>query len=676
MTRLLVSSLHAGRAFVALGITSCLAVACGREAPAPLPSALVIVDTDVDVPRTISRVRIDLYGKDGAWTDSRDYPVVSGDEWPLSFGMANPDETPTSALVRIRGYAAGAVRDYRGEAYTPVPAYVPPTLPATLPDLCASAPSLEPLHQITLALGTFSLADNTCDPSPRSGWVAAKIHISTAGSYRFGITKTDPPMEHSYLLPAMFIRRTCEDVTTEIACKNTVDPTDDSTPAPAGLVLDLTPGDYTLFAAELRSWRREAITLRWSLASAWDQPTLLDGPPAPPPSETRSGLPRLVGVSGDVTPASEPHPLATIDRLVQVSLVPGAPIRTRVVLEGACIARMSKLAVGGDGAVSVADSTTCVGGKDVPVPLAIADGTDPTISAKATYPANDCSPELTTDEIVCVPGGTLTLGAAEADQSSALDVTARALPLRSVALSRFFLDRYEVTVGRYHQAVADGFDSKASDVPDVNPAPDIAPFDTSNPFHDNTLTTAPGPRERYPLNGVSWDRARDFCRFYGGDLPTEAQWEYAAVAAGRTRKATYPWGDEEPTCDRAVLGRDPSLGTGICPKLAFGPAPVDSAANARDVTALGIVGMGGSLSELTRDAYGAYDDPCWAQTSLDPKCIDDTSRYRVIRGGTWEFPLFLARSTYRAREYSDRSSATVGFRCAYSKPPVRRWSAP
>ena len=64
-------------------------------------------------------------------------------------------------------------------------------------------------------------------------------------------------------------------------------------------------------------------------------------------------------------------------------------------------------------------------------------------------------------------------------------------------------------------------------------------------------------REDYPLPCASWRLARAFCQSQGGDLPTEAQWEYAASAAGRPYKTLYPWGDDDPTCARAIVQREP-----------------------------------------------------------------------------------------------------------------------
>ena len=44
-----------------------------------------------------------------------------------------------------------------------------------------------------------------------------------------------------------------------------------------------------------------------------------------------------------------------------------------------------------------------------------------------------------------------------------------------------------------------------------------------------------------PMVNVNWRQARSYCRWTGGDLPTEAQWEKAARG---TDARKYPWGDQ------------------------------------------------------------------------------------------------------------------------------------
>src|SRR5207302_8592347 len=117
----------------------------------------------------------------------------------------------------------------------------------------------------------------------------------------------------------------------------------------------------------------------------------------------------------------------------------------------------------------------------------------------------------------------------------------------------FRMGRLEVTAARWRQALADGFKSRGA-TPDANEGPLQKGIVV---FTDPSLCTwsrTPRERESHAVTCLSFDAARAFCRFTGGDLPSEAQWEYAAAVAGRARRSRFPWGGDDaarPTCDRA-----------------------------------------------------------------------------------------------------------------------------
>lgn len=155
----------------------------------------------------------------------------------------------------------------------------------------------------------------------------------------------------------------------------------------------------------------------------------------------------------------------------------------------------------------------------------------------------------------------------------------------------------------------------------------------------------------HPLNCVSWQQARNFCRWVGGRLPTEAEWEYAARGGGMAW--LYPWGNETADCSRVVMtSADRQRGCGrnhtwpVCSK-------------PKGHSEHGLCDLAGNVSEFVEDCWKPNYEGAPADGSARTNCV---ATAKVSRGGTWFWKARALQTTYRSKS-TGRANGR-GFRCA------------
>jgi formylglycine-generating enzyme required for sulfatase activity len=257
----------------------------------------------------------------------------------------------------------------------------------------------------------------------------------------------------------------------------------------------------------------------------------------------------------------------------------------------------------------------------------------------AGFDVDALAADAATETMVTIPGGPVFMGCnAEIDKDCSEDE----VPGRTVYVSTFKIDRTEVSVEAYRRCVAFArCDDNGLETTFIG-GKERTGWNHQCNWRDGSN------RKQHPINCVNWEQAKTYCQVLGKRLPTEAEWEAAARGSGRRK---YPWGDEDPTCDRAIMkGCTIRENPGTLP---VGGRPLGA-------TPQGVQDMAGNVSEWVSDWYGELP----AGGSHDPQRQEATKPFRVRRGGQWTSLQSYGRVSSRSAAEPTERAGYVGFRCA------------
>jgi formylglycine-generating enzyme required for sulfatase activity len=306
---------------------------------------------------------------------------------------------------------------------------------------------------------------------------------------------------------------------------------------------------------------------------------------------------------------------------------------------------------------------------------------------------------MSREGMVQIPAGRFRMGSA--------DFYAEEGPVRDVQVSSFSIERGPVTVAQFADFIEQtGYTTVAErpldpeDYPDADPAllregsavfhPTSGPVPLNDPgrwwaYVPGANWRCPwGPesenakRTDHPVTHVAYEDAEAYAHWAGKELPTEAEWEYAA--RGGLDGTTFAWGNQERPDGELMAnvwqGEFPWRNTGA--KRWRGTSPV----GLFPANGFGLYDVTGNVWEWTSDYYatdGAGSDiqhACCGPPA-DPRVATPDQSYdlgrpgahiprRVIKGGSHLCaPSYCLRYRPAARQPQaiDTSTSHIGFRC-------------
>lgn len=221
--------------------------------------------------------------------------------------------------------------------------------------------------------------------------------------------------------------------------------------------------------------------------------------------------------------------------------------------------------------------------------------------------------KVTAKDMVLIPAGEFLMGSPDGEGNDDEH------PQHVVSLDSYHICRYQVTNRQFARFVTDtGYDPGS-----------------------NWKEYVKAEEDNHPVVNVTWIDAMAYCRWAGGSLPTEAQWEKAARG---TDGRIFPWGN---TWDASLCHMN-SRGTTAVGAYPKGASPA------------GVLDMAGNVWEWCSDCYSVH---YYRSSPLKNPEGPVSGKWRVIRGGSWgQIAAAHFRCANRKWQYPDLRNHYTGFR--------------
>lgn len=233
----------------------------------------------------------------------------------------------------------------------------------------------------------------------------------------------------------------------------------------------------------------------------------------------------------------------------------------------------------------------------------------------------------TEPKMVFVKGGTFRMGSSHGDKDE--------VPVHVVSVKSFYISKYEITVKQYKEYCR----ATGKKMPPT-------PKEEWYQEHDRARKWI--WKDENPITKVTWYDIIKYCKWLSGktgknyELPTEAQWEFAAKGGTKSKHYSFSGSDninEVAWYDETTYER--------------GPMPVGRL----KPNELGIYDMSGNAWEWCNDFYAMYKSSKQNNPKGPSKGI-----YRSIRGGSWYYVDKMAMSSTRDGPKPDYCNYNYGFR--------------